>query len=204
MKKLFLCSSFKDVAPLLEGFAGDLQGKKVAFIPTASLLEKVVFYVEAGKKALEGLGLVVEALEVSTAEAADIQSKLEAADLIYVSGGNTFYAMQELNKSGAGKCIVKQVEAGKLYIGESAGAMVAAPSVEYAKAMDSVKKAPDLEGFQGLGLTQVSPVPHCSNFPFKKAAEKIVAEYQDSLTLKPINNKEAILICGEDIAVKGV
>jgi dipeptidase E len=38
MKKLFLASSFKDVANLLENFANEsLKGKTVTFIPTASI-----------------------------------------------------------------------------------------------------------------------------------------------------------------------
>ncbi|EDN7455293.1 hypothetical protein F3331_12850, partial [Listeria monocytogenes] len=53
MKNLFLTSSFKDVVPLFTEFESNLQGKTVTFIPTASTVEEVVFYVEAGKKALE-------------------------------------------------------------------------------------------------------------------------------------------------------
>ncbi len=65
MKNLFLTSSFKDVVPLFTEFESNLQGKTVTFIPTASTVEEVVFYVEAGKKALEDLGLIVEELDVA-------------------------------------------------------------------------------------------------------------------------------------------
>ena len=45
MKRLFLCSSFADVANLLIDFANeDLKGKIIAFIPTASLTESIRFY----------------------------------------------------------------------------------------------------------------------------------------------------------------
>lgn len=50
MKNLFLTSSFKDVVPLFTEFESNLQGKTVTFIPTASTVEEVTFYVEAGKK----------------------------------------------------------------------------------------------------------------------------------------------------------
>ncbi len=50
MKKLFLSSSFKDVAGLFENFEKDLKGKTVTFIPTASVVETVTFYVKCGKK----------------------------------------------------------------------------------------------------------------------------------------------------------
>lgn len=54
MKNLFLTSSFKDVVPLFTEFESNLQGKTVTFIPTASTVEEVVFYVEAGKKSARG------------------------------------------------------------------------------------------------------------------------------------------------------
>lgn len=54
MKRLFLCSSFADVANLLIDFANeDLKGKIIAFIPTASLTESIRFYVKQGKKLLK-------------------------------------------------------------------------------------------------------------------------------------------------------
>ena len=50
MKKIFLCSSFADVAPLLpESVPTSLSGKTVAFIPTASIHEEYTQYVEDGK-----------------------------------------------------------------------------------------------------------------------------------------------------------
>lgn len=51
MKRLFLCSSFADVANLFVDCAKeDLQGKIIAFIPTASLTEPIRFYVKKGEK----------------------------------------------------------------------------------------------------------------------------------------------------------
>ncbi len=61
MKKLFLTSSFSSVAKLFEDFTGEpVKGKKLAFIPTASLVEKVRFYVDDDRKAFEKLGLIIE------------------------------------------------------------------------------------------------------------------------------------------------
>jgi len=202
MKKLFLTSSFKDVAAIFEKFEGNLAGKTVTFIPTASVVEKVVFYVEAGKKELVKLGLTVDELEVSTATADEITGKLEKNDFIYITGGNVFFLLQELRRTGADKVIKEQVEAGKLYIGESAGSMIASPNIEYAQDMDSVKKAPNLNTFEAMSLVDFYPIPHHTNFPFKKAAEKIISKYEATLTLYPISNKEAISVNGDDVKVE--
>ena len=41
MKETLLASSFKEVVSVFEKFAGDVQGKAVAFIPATSVVEKV-------------------------------------------------------------------------------------------------------------------------------------------------------------------
>ena len=202
MKELFLSSSFKDVATIFADFKQDLKGKTVTFIPTASIVEKVVFYVASGKKALEKLGLKVDILEISTAEPEEINTKLRNNDFIYVTGGNTFFLLQELKRTGADKIITEEVNTGKVYIGESAGAMITSPNVEYATAMDSVKKAPNLENFDALGLVPFYTVPHYTNFPFQKVAQKIVDTYSSVLPLSPISNHEALLVRDDQVILK--
>ena len=96
MKKLFLSSSFVDVADLLPLFEKELTGKTVSFIPTASTVEKVTFYVKAGKEALERLGMIVDVLDISSENPDEIRRRIAANDCIYVSGGNTFFLLQEL------------------------------------------------------------------------------------------------------------
>jgi dipeptidase E len=119
-----------------------------------------------------------------------------------VTGGNTFYLLQELKRTGADKIIVDEVNAGKLYIGESAGALITAANIEYVKGMDSVKKAPDLHNFNALDLVDFYTVPHYSNAPFKKIAQKIMDSYSSTLKLLPISNKDAILIQNNEIKIE--
>jgi len=203
MKKLFLSSSFKDVAELFLEFAKDVEGKTVTFIPTASVVEKVKFFVNSGKKALLKMGLIVDELEISMASNDEIKQKLEQNEFIYITGGNTFYLLQELRKSGADKIIEEQISSGKIYIGESAGSIVTAPDIEFAKAMDSIKKAPELTSLDGLGIVDFYPVPHHTNAPFKKVVEKIITDYGSILQLRPINNKQAILIENNEVKIVG-
>lgn len=170
MKKLFLASSFADVSRHFPAFWGqDIAGKTVTFIPTASVVEKMTFYVKADRKALESLGFTIDELDVSQADPQAIQTKLSQNDLIYVSGGNTFYLLQALKQSGADQLIADLIAQGKPYIGASAGTMVLAPSIDYVQAMDSCKKAPGLTDYQALGIVDFYPLPHYGEFPFKKA-----------------------------------
>ncbi|GHU36862.1 putative peptidase Lmo0363 [Clostridia bacterium] len=202
MKKLFLASFFSGSASAFPAFAGDCTGKKVAFIPTASLTEKVTFYVGSDRKALIKLGMTVEDLEISTASSDEIKEKTAAADYIFVSGGNTFFLLQELKRTGADKLIAAHIESGKMYIGASAGSMILAPNIEYVKHMDNPGDAPELNGdFNALGITDFSVVPHCVNFPFKKSAEKIIAQYSDTLDLRSIANNQAVTVDGDKIEI---
>ena len=183
-------------------FEKELTGKTVSFIPTASTVEKVTFYVQAGKEALESLGMIVDVLDTSSESPDEIRRRIAANDCMYVSGGNTFFLLQELKRTGADAVIVRAVKGGKLYIGESAGSIVASKNIEYIKAMDSSKKEPELTNFDALGLTDFYTVPHVRNFPFKKAAKKIIDEYSASLNLLAIANDEAILVEGDALRVE--
>ena len=205
MKRLFLCSSFADVANLLIDFANeDLKGKIIAFIPTASLTESIRFYVKTGKKALEKVGMIVEEVEITQFSNEKISSILHKCDYIYITGGNTFFLLQELKRKGVDKIISEQVKSGKLYIGESAGAIIASPDTEYMKNVnfDPIEKAPELEDYSSLGLVDFYTIPHYGNFPFKKKGEKVIQLYNEKLQLIPISNKQAIFIEDSNIQIK--
>ena len=162
------------------------------------------FYVGSGRKALLNLGLTIDELEVSKATAEEISRKLRENDYIYITGGNTFFLLQELKKSGADKIIVEQINAGKLYVGESCGAIILSPTVELAKGYDSIKKAPELKSFDALNVVDFYPLPHHTNFPFKKAVEKAIAKYENELKLYPISNSQAILVDGDEVKVESI
>lgn len=199
MIQLFLCSSFSDVAKFLPDCVKNLQGMKVAFIPIAAEVEKVKFYVKKGWKALEDLGMQITELNISTTEASKIKKTIENADCIYISGGNTFYLLQELRKTGADELIKQHILTGKLYIGESAGAMITAPNIEYVSLMDDPEKGKELTGFEGLNIVDFSTVPHLWCFSFAKATKEIISRYGESLTFKAISNTQALRVDEEGV-----
>jgi len=205
MKKLFLASSFTDVVELfVQSEKTELKGKTVTFIPTASIHEEVTFYVDAGKKVLQDLGLIIDVLEISTATKNEISSKLESNDFIYISGGNTFFLLKELRRTGADELIKEQINRGKPYIGESAGSVILSPNIEYVKEMDDFNAVADLVSFSSLSVIDFYPLPHYTNFPFQESTQKIMSNYMDAINLIPFSNAQVILVDGDKVELVSV
>ena len=154
--------------------------------------------IENETNTLQSLGLKVDVLDVSSASYESIVSALTKNDIIFVGGGNTFYLLQELRRSGADKIVAQEVNKGKLYIGESAGAVIACPDIGYCSGMDSPEKAPDLTDYTGLGLVDFYIVPHIGNEEMGEAAKKAVEEYNSRLDLKIITDRQVIQVDGEN------
>lgn len=128
--------------------------------------------------------------------------KIETCDCVFVEGGNTFYILQELKRSGADKMILDHIQNNKLYIGVSAGSMVISRNIEYVTHMDDPTCALELKGeYSSLGAINFCIVPHYLNPPFKKAADRIIKEYTNCLTLYPISNNQAVVVDGDKIEV---
>ena len=202
MRKLFLASSFSEVASLFPKFAGEeIKGKRITFIPTASLVEEVRFYVDDDRKAFEELGIIVEELEITAASPDKILEVLNRNDYIFVSGGNTFYLLQELRRKGADALITEQIRAGKLYIGTSAGSIILCPDIEFVKEMDYSHAAPELQSFTGLNIVDFYILPHYLDFPFEETTQNVVKKYGKKLDLRPISNKQVITIAENRIEI---
>lgn len=201
MKKILLVSMSYNVTDLLKKAEPDLKGKTVTYIPTAAIAEEIEGMAEAETKMLEDLGLTVDELEVSTASEDTVRKKLTENDMIFVGGGNTFFLLQELKRSGADKIIAQEVEKGKFYIGESAGAIAACPDIGYSAVMDVPDKAPELTDYTGMGLVDFYVVPHLGHPEMGPGAEMIIEKYSSELDLKGINDYQAILVEGDRVSI---
>lgn len=201
MKKILLVSMLCNVTGLLKKAEPDLNGKTVTYIPTAAIAEEIEGMAEAETRMLEGLGLTVDELEVSTASKDNVREKLAKNDMIFVGGGNTFFLLQELKRSGADQIIAREVAKGKLYIGESAGAIAACPDIGYSAEMDVPGKAPELTDYTGMGLVDFYVVPHMGHPEMGPAANSIIEKYSSVLGLKVIDDHQVILIEGDKVSI---
>ncbi len=195
MKNIFLTSSFADVYLDFKNTIKDsLVGKTVTFIPTASKPEEVTFYVDNDRLAFEKLGMKVEILNIEEENYETIEKTLNKNDYIFISGGNTFYLLQELKKSQADKIISNLINQGKPYIGSSAGSIVLSPDIEYIKTMDDSSKAPELSDTKAMGIINFSILPHFGNEPFSDITQQIFNNFHQKIVLIPLNNQQFIFI----------
>ena len=102
--KLFLCSHFSSVGSLIKE---EIENKKVAFIPTASLREGYTGYVGSARKLFKKLEAIVTEIDISTEAYSTIQSLFEDADVIYFTGGNSFFLIDQLRKTGTDELLKK-------------------------------------------------------------------------------------------------
>lgn len=171
----------------------EVTGKHVLFIPTASIREEYTGYIDSARDLWRNMGANLFEVELSTATEDETQQAFAKADIVYVSGGNTFFLIDQIRKTSADKLINEHLASGKLYVGESAGSIICAPDLTYIQPMDPVPSDYSQDNFNGLGLVDFHVVPHYGCFPFEASAQQILDEHSD-LNLWAITNNQAILV----------
>lgn len=134
---LLLTSTFRMAARMIAAVEPRPRGKTVAFIAAAGAVEPWGgVHAAINRHMLRRLGFVVDELDLLRQPPSRIMRALREDDVIFVGGGNTFFLMRWLRRTGAAAAIVDEVRHGKPYVGESAGAVAAAPDIAYIGLMD--------------------------------------------------------------------
>jgi peptidase, S51 family len=192
---MILTSSLYESIELVKKFLDkNTESKKILFIPTATNVDEYKKYIHLTQKAFEDFGYEVENFDISIFSEEIAKEKLSQAKIVFISGGNTFYLLQELKRKNLTSYLKERIENGLLYIGESAGSVIAAPDIEYASIVDDKTLATELDDYTGLNLVDFYIVPHFEEEPFVEGSRNMVELYKDKLDLKLINNKEVILV----------
>ena len=97
------------------------------------------------------LGLPVECIDCAKDDASTLERTLSGAECIWVTGGNTFFLWHHMRRTGVDEIVKRRVlEQGCLYVGQSAGAIVAGASIQTAlwKGWDDPEAGGDLKGVE--------------------------------------------------------
>ena len=92
-------------------------------------------------------------------------------DIIYMMGGNTFYLLDVIRKTGFDKIIVDFINKGKIYIGSSAGSEILGNSIDVALGYDENNVS--MIDFTGLKIVDALIVPHSNR------KEKFISELKN-------------------------
>jgi dipeptidase E len=133
--------------------------QEVAFIPYAAVNLSYDAYSDLVAKALEPLGYRVKSVH----SVDNKRGLIKDADAILVGGGNTFAVLARVYEQGLLKVLQSEVNAGKPYIGWSAGANLACPTLKTTNDMPVVMP----RSFDALNLVPFQINPHYHELKFQ-------------------------------------
>src|SRR3989338_5291233 len=178
--ELFLTSSVHAVAHDIANRVNLKKANKLVFIDTAAEpkgerddLERL----KKDRKALVDAGFTVSDYTITGKSKKQLEADLNKFDYIYMSGGNTAYLLEQSQKSGFVSVIKELVQKGKIYIGTSAGSIIAGPMLP-AYFSD---EEPKLENKNGYGFVNFTILPHWGSEDFKERylGERLKIVYKD-------------------------
>jgi dipeptidase E len=137
-------------APAIVDFLAALPVRRVLFVPYAVSDRRA--YADRTRAAFEALGFALESVH----DAADPVDAVEAAEALFIGGGNTFRLVDALWRRALIAPIRSRVQAGLPYIGSSAGSNVACPTIKTTNDMPIVEPP----SFAALGLVPFNINPH--------------------------------------------
>lgn len=134
--------------PEIRNFLGTVTG--VLFIPFA-LYDRDA-YASQARQRFQKMQYGLESIH----EVADARKAVNSAEAVFIGGGNTFRLLKALYDSDVLSAIRRRVEDGMPYIGSSAGANVAGPTIKTTKDMPIVEPP----SFDALGIVPFQISPH--------------------------------------------
>jgi len=155
---------------LIRDFLGDAV-QKVLFVPYAAVRVSYDQFAATVAKRFEEFGYGLESVH----SVQDAKAAIAAAQAVVVGGGNTFHLLARLYETDLLEAIRSRVRAGTPYIGWSAGANIAGPTIKTTNDMPIVQP-PSLDA---LGLLPFQLNPHYTddivpNHAGETRAERIV------------------------------
>ncbi|MGI8419802.1 MAG: Type 1 glutamine amidotransferase-like domain-containing protein [Candidatus Levyibacteriota bacterium] len=179
------------IVPLLDSSPKKL---KVAFIPTASDIYKSTPWLDADKNKLKELGFKVKDIDLKNKTKELLLQEFSDMDIIFVAGGNTSYLLEQAQKSGFMDIAGELVDKGVIYIGSSAGSLLASPTIEMDKIYDDGEFGKVLYSYKGLGFMDFVVLPHADNPNYTPYLKKVFEKYGNKYDLRTLNDNQFIEI----------
>jgi dipeptidase E len=141
---------------------------------------------------LRDAGFEVARMVLAGSTAQQVRSALSAADVLAVSGGDPFHLLAVARRVALGDAVALALEAGTVYLGYSAGAMLAGPTLEPLVITSPFTPPPSLE-LTGLGLVDVIVLPHDDHPGRHDRHLAAQAAFGDHVRLIPLRDGDVFL-----------
>jgi dipeptidase E len=200
--KFFLASLASETLDLVLPLLPDKpQNLKLAFIPTAAdpYLGQDMPWMTADHDKLISMGFSVTDYDLKNKNIDDLRKDLAAYQVIFVAGGNTFYLLNEVRKSGFDIVIKELMDAGVVYIGASAGSMIMGPDLNHLMTVDHPEIVKELTDYTCLNITKERILPHFGKDKYALRHAQIIAEWGDKVL--PLRDDQALVVNGDTITV---
>jgi dipeptidase E len=201
--ELLLLSSSRTPAGYLTDYLADIETftravRRAVFVPFAAVSLPWPEYLTRVSNAIGHIGFSIDL--AGTAQA------FEQAELIIVGGGNTFQLLRECRARGLLAVIRDRVRSGARYLGWSAGANLACPTIKTTNDMPIV----DPGGLEALGLVSFQINPHYLNVALPghhgETRDERLAEFarvNPGLPVIALPEGSRLLVSGTSVELRG-
>ena len=169
---------------------------RMVFIPTAGNPDKDVWWIDKDRDVLTQMGFRYTELDIAGRSPKELQESLHSVDLVYIAGGYTYYLLEQVRNTGFDIVLTEFIHRGGMYVGASAGALIAGPDIEPCSKMDDPAYGPSLTSSKGLGFIDIVPMPHYDMSERNGVIDDIIEQYSSVYTIIPITDDEAIVSDG--------
>jgi dipeptidase E len=173
-------------------------GRTDCYIVTAGNLDENPHWIADEIEAIENWGRKVTRIDLAGLAPDTLEEAFRNCGAIWAGGGNTFYLLQEVRRSGFDDLLIRKIREGIPYVGTSAGSIILAPDIGSVRFADDPEQAPDLTSFDGLNLFPLVAFAHFDNPDFKDAYRSILVYALDNdVDFVTLKEKQMIVVDGD-------
>ncbi len=197
--KLILTSRGLSTKKLGRAFIGLLERNasesRVLVVHTAQKQEHLLFVDGVGKE-LSRNGVLLPNINYVNIAGTQPPTSLAEFDAVYICGGNTYFILDRMRKTGLAGSLKRYVRAGGIYLGISAGSIIAGKDISIAGwGIEGDSNDVGLTDLQGLNFTDIAVFPH-----YKDKLKREVREFMQTVQypVEVLRDGEALMINGNN------
>jgi len=173
---------------------------KVLYITTALKKSSDAVYVVEQKQIMSKLKFSYIEYDIDGKSKEELKRVLSDVDVVYVVGGSAFYLLKCAQESGFAEVIKELLPKGLVYVGLSAGAYIACPSIIVRTWSNRNSDRFGLTDFTAMNL-----VPFLLKAHYEPKMKEMLEEKSKTvdLSIRVLNNEQTLVIRDEKIELVG-